>query len=298
MKYQYIPPTEKKLFSAMKITDGALKKAFAFLRTITEEFSSSTEGYLFLLGRPGSDLVTDVYLPQQKAGAVEVDVEPEHVVSASEDIVRGGNVVLGWSHSHPHGFLSPSSKDLENNVVILNERSSENYKTVYRRMHLGSDRLKVSQNGKGIVLESDRDGLERVSLNFSSDAATLEGLTSADVEVPVHYSYIYSLIIDPHKASSHRLRSMLQRTFYEELDESLADRDRKHTNGYRTPYVEIAVRRWTNVLATSECIPYKIKLTVVRREDDIQFSRDDLAAIVRDRVARSSVFIGFPNRTL
>ncbi len=292
MKYQYMPPTEKKLFSTMKITEGALRKAFALLGIITEEFGFSTEGYLFLLGRPGSDLVTDVYLPQQKAGAIEVDVEPEEVVSSSEKIAMDGKIILGWGHSHPHGFLAPSSKDSENNVVILDERSSENYKTVYRKIQLDSGRLRVSQNGKGIVLESNKGGLERVSLNFSSDAATLEGLTSVDVEVPVNYSYIYSMIVDPHKTSSHRLRSMLQRASHEKFDESLADG--RYYDGYRTPYVEVAVRRWTNVFATNECISYKTKLTIVGGEDNIKFSRNDLAVIVRDKVVRSRAFIGFP----
>jgi len=299
------------LFPFFPITPGARQKAQAYVNA-TIEVLGVVECYMYGLREPSDPghTVRDVYFPFQRCSRRGVEVDAGDVSRAGEELQRLGLLPNSWIHHHCYQMLRPSGPDFppvndkDNNVSLLDALSHMNFKTYQRQVYASLDMLRrgeLNALGERLIHLSDmRSGLG-VTLDLGIESIVDSESLSDDLKgmtfsIPINYSYILSLIInptiDPPSAFSKG------RVLVEKAKDVISVREKFpfQKDLYKDPYAEVAWRRWTNFAPGG--VGYndrQIAVKILQVEDDVQVDYDAIKEEVKEKVTKGLVQTWWPH---
>src|SRR3989344_3080108 len=265
---------QRKLFSNVYISRGALKKAFAYARLVCDVYGEKVECYGYLINPKDKKdrIVRDIYLaPEQDVSSSGVKIMGESVIESGRDIDKMGYKILGWWHSDASFDTFHSGTDDENMLSVLNSIAPINYRVRYHRKRLLNGNLgtKISENSIEIFEKDKRN--KKLILNLSEGNGELKRFIADSLvhNMQSRTGFAYSIVVN-----------------------ALGSK----------PYAEIATRNLCNLCYSEQDESKEAGLRIVRVNDDISFNEKTLKKEIKEKIMKPHilpVYLGFlkdPNK--
>ncbi len=283
MQEQRIEPN-RILFPYLQITRGAFAKAQAFVNaTIQEVGLVESLGYGLRLKADPTHTIRDVCIPEQTGSPGRVRIEPGAVDEILLQYKNSGYVVCMWFHHHVYGGLFPSPhseweiNDKDNNEILLNLIGLDNYKTYDRVSQIACEGITRRPDGTVTVCDN-KTGIE---LALKLGEIEIPDECQAVLKVPINYSYVFSMIMNPTVRPPGALAGGLYAISQGIRKMSLLGKLSKN-KAFR-PYAEVAYRRWTYFAPGGECLDRQVPIKIID-DSSLDVDYNDIQAEVKRKV--------------